>query len=114
VLDGPTLLLRQGIQGGGPARESRHRDDAACAGTGRTISDFATFFIKPNRPGPPDLDNLLKPVLDTLFTSDNVVGPTGVLVEANDTYVTEVRARKTEAPVREQEGADIIVTWRHC
>lgn len=69
------------------------------------------LFIRPNRPGPPDLANLLKPVLDTLFTSDNVVGPTGALVDENDTYVTEVRARKTEAPMRDQEGADIIVTW---
>ena len=53
----------------------------------------------------------LQPVLDTLFTSENVVGPTGVLVKANDTQVTEVHARKTQASVREEEGADIIVTW---
>jgi Holliday junction resolvase RusA-like endonuclease len=69
------------------------------------------LFIQPNWPVPPDLDNLLKPVLDTLFTSDGVVGPTGLLVLENDTYVTEVRARKTEAMTRELEGADITVTW---
>src|SRR6266508_423307 len=69
------------------------------------------LFVRPNRPGPPDLDNLLKPVLDTLFTSANVLGPTGVLVNANDTWVTDVRARKTEAPDSSQEGADITVSW---
>ncbi len=35
------------------------------------------LFIQPNQSVPPDLDNLLKPVLDTLFISDNVIGPTG-------------------------------------
>ena len=34
------------------------------------------LFVRPNRPGPPDLDNLLKRVLDTLFTSANVLGAT--------------------------------------
>jgi hypothetical protein len=69
------------------------------------------LFVRPNRPGPPDLDNLLKPVLDTLFTSANVLGPTGVLINANDTWVTDVRARKTEVPDASQEGADITVSW---
>jgi len=69
------------------------------------------LFVRPNRPGPPDLDNLLKPILDTLFTSETVRGPTGVLVKANDTWVTDVRARKTEAPDSSQEGADITVSW---
>jgi Holliday junction resolvase RusA-like endonuclease len=69
------------------------------------------LFIMPNQPTPPDLDNLLKPVLDTLFTSAGVLGPTGTLVEANDTYVMEVRARKTKAVALAQQGADIVVTW---
>jgi hypothetical protein len=42
---------------------------------------------------------------------DDVLGPTGVLVNANDTWVTDVRARKTEAPDSSQEGADIAVSW---
>ena len=62
------------------------------------------LFVRPNRPGPPDLDNLLKPVLDTLFTSANVLGPTGVLVDANDTWVTDVRARKTEPLIPARRG----------
>jgi hypothetical protein len=69
------------------------------------------LFIQPNQPVPPDLDNLLKPVLDTLFTSDNVVGPTGTLIQRNDTWITEVRARKTEALGPNGEGADITVEW---
>jgi hypothetical protein len=69
------------------------------------------LFVRPSRPAPPDLDNLLKPVLDTVFTSANVLGPTGVLINANDTWVTDVRARKTEAPDSSQEGADITVSW---
>src|SRR5213593_626253 len=36
-----------------------------------------------------DLDNFVKPVLDTLFTSQNVLGLTGVLLtEVNDTWVS--------------------------
>lgn len=69
------------------------------------------LFLVPNWPDPPDLDNLLKPVLDTLFTSKGVLGLTGTLVAANDTNVTEVSARKIRAPSPEQEGADFTVMW---
>jgi Holliday junction resolvase RusA-like endonuclease len=69
------------------------------------------LFLAPNWPDPPDLDNLLKPVLDTLFTSKGVLGLTGTLVAANDTNVTEVTARKIKASSHEQEGADFTVTW---
>jgi Holliday junction resolvase RusA-like endonuclease len=69
------------------------------------------LFTEPNWPPPPDLDNLLKPVLDTVFTSDNVVGPTAALVDRNDTYVSEVCAKKRRAETTREEGAVITVAW---
>jgi hypothetical protein len=35
----------------------------------------------------------------------------GAILSSNDTWVTEVRARKTEAPDSSHEGADITVSW---
>lgn len=65
------------------------------------------------QPAPPDLDNLLKPLLDTVFTSDNVTKkPTGVLVNANDNWVFDVHASKTLAHSTADEGVDVIVTWQ--
>ena len=64
-----------------------------------------------NRPNPADLDNLLKPILDTVFTSENVKGPTKALVDANDTNVFEVCARKTRAFSSQGQGVDITVSW---
>lgn len=69
------------------------------------------LFIEPNWPVPPDIDNLLKPVLDTVFTSAGVIGPTRALVDRNDTFVTEIRARKIEASTGAEEGATIKVAW---
>lgn len=59
-----------------------------------------------------DLDNFAKPVLDTLFTSGNVTRLTGALLEVNDTWVFRLILEKAEVSTREEEGADIVVTWR--
>ena len=59
-----------------------------------------------------DLDNFAKPVLDTLFTSQNVSRLTGVLLpEVNDTWVFRLLLEKVEVKTPQEQGADITVTW---
>jgi hypothetical protein len=60
-----------------------------------------------------DLDNFAKPVIDTLFTSQNVSRrPTGVLLpEVNDTWVFRLLLEKVGVKTPEEQGADITVSW---
>ena len=58
-----------------------------------------------------DLDNFVKPVLDTLFTSQNVSPTvTGVLLPVNDTWVFRLVLEKIGVETPEEQGADITVT----
>ena len=58
-----------------------------------------------------DLDNFVKPVLDTLFTSQNVSPQvTGVLLPVNDTWVFRLVLEKVGAEGPQDQGADITVT----
>jgi hypothetical protein len=59
-----------------------------------------------------DLDNFAKPVLDTLFTSQNVSRLTGVLLPGvNDTWVFRLLLEKVEVKAPQEQGADITITW---
>ena len=59
-----------------------------------------------------DLDNFAKPVLDTLFTSQNVSRLTDVLLKGvNDTWVFRLLLEKVEVKTPEEQGADITVSW---
>jgi hypothetical protein len=58
-----------------------------------------------------DLDNFVKPVLDTLFTSQNVSPQvTGVLLPVNDTWVFRLVLEKVGVETPQDQGADITVT----
>lgn len=58
-----------------------------------------------------DLDNFVKPVLDTIFTSQNVSREvTGVLFSVNDTWVFRLVLQKVGVESSEDQGADITVT----
>jgi hypothetical protein len=58
-----------------------------------------------------DLDNFIKPVLDTIFTSQNVSrGVTAVLLPVNDTWVFRLVLEKVRVETPEEQGADITVT----
>ena len=59
-----------------------------------------------------DLDNFAKPVLDTLFTSQNVSKSrlTGVLLPVNDTWVFRLVLEKVGVETPQDQGADITVT----
>lgn len=59
-----------------------------------------------------DLDNFAKPVLDTLFTSQNVTRLNGVLLPGvNDTWVFRLVLEKIGVKTPQEQGADITVTW---
>ena len=60
-----------------------------------------------------DLDNFAKPVIDTLFTSQNVKRlPTGVLLpEVNDTWVFRLLLEKVQVKTPEEQGVDLTVAW---
>jgi hypothetical protein len=58
-----------------------------------------------------DLDNFVKPVLDTIFTSQNVSPRvTGVLFPVNDTWVFRLFLEKVGVETPQDQGADITVT----
>ena len=59
-----------------------------------------------------DLDNFAKPVLDTLFTSQNVSpSVTGVLLPVNDTWVFRLLLEKVRVETPQEQGADITISW---
>jgi hypothetical protein len=59
-----------------------------------------------------DLDNFVKPVLDTLFTSRNVRRLTGVLLpDVDDTRVFRLLIEKEEVDSPEDQGANITISW---
>jgi hypothetical protein len=59
-----------------------------------------------------DLDNFAKPVIDTLFTSQNVSRLTGMLLPGvNDTWVFRLLLEKVEVKTPQEQGADVTVTW---
>ena len=58
-----------------------------------------------------DLDNFVTPVLDTLFTSQNVSRLNGVLLPGvNDTWVFRLVLEKVGVETPQDQGADITVT----
>jgi Endodeoxyribonuclease RusA len=72
-----------------------------------------TFRMTPKDLDKPalDLDNLVKPVLDTIFTSQNVSPEvTGVLFPVNDTWVFRLVLEKARVETPQDQGADITVT----
>ena len=61
-----------------------------------------------------DLDNLAKPVLDTLFLIRNAQcgdSRTGALFDVDDNRVFELTAEKRIVPLCEEEGVDVTVAW---
>ncbi len=63
-----------------------------------------------------DVDNLAKPILDTLFTEIRSQAPvdnvTGALFDAYDSQVMTLTVSKSPV-VRDEVGADVEVTWVH-
>ena len=69
------------------------------------------FFLMPgNTPGGSDLDNLAKPVLDTLFRARKQQ-PTGTLFDLDDANVFELTLEKQFVSTQAEEGVDISIIW---
>lgn len=84
--------------------------------TNRTVfTVHAKFFFVDRAILGGDLDNLAKPVLDTLFLPNNPqvedLNLTGVVFHVDDQAVRELFLRKVPVETAEEEGADILVTW---
>jgi len=60
-----------------------------------------------------DLDNLAKPMLDALFRPNYQipVDRGGALFDVDDANVFKLTVEKIIVPNREEEGADITITW---
>jgi len=72
------------------------------------------FLMMDSRLGPADLDNLAKPVLDTLFRSRHPQKDrslTGALVDVDDDRVFKLLLEKRSVVAEGDEGIDVCVTW---
>lgn len=73
------------------------------------------FFLSPARCQDTDLDNLAKPVLDTIFlidrpqTQDRTL--TGALVKRNDNAIRRLTLEKRPVHEPAELGVDILVEW---
>jgi hypothetical protein len=73
------------------------------------------FFLSPARCQDTDLDNLAKPILDTIFlidrpqTKDGTL--TGALVKRNDNAIRKLTLEKIPVHEPAELGVDILVEW---
>jgi hypothetical protein len=74
-----------------------------------------TFYLSPARHRDSDLDNLAKPVLDTLFHARLVQARfpdvTGVLFDVPDERVVKLVLEKRLAGRADDQGIDVLVAW---
>lgn len=74
-----------------------------------------TYYLDPRRLDASDLDNLAKPVLDTIFlidrpqTKDHSL--TGALIPRNDSTIHRLILEKRLARSLEDSGVDILIEW---
>lgn len=95
-------------------RAIRPRDDATLAGA-HCFTVTLVFHLLPMRFEGCDLDNLAKPVLDTVFTiarpQTKDASLTGALVGRNDSTIHRLILEKRIAPDARQAGLDILIEW---
>jgi hypothetical protein len=80
-----------------------------------TFTVWLTFHLTSARYRDSDLDNLAKPVLDTLFharyAQARVPYVTGVLFAVPDERVVKLVLEKRLADSLDDQGVDIVVSW---
>jgi Holliday junction resolvase RusA-like endonuclease len=73
------------------------------------------FYMSASRVGRADLDNLAKPVLDTLFrpryAQVSNLDLTGALFDLDDDRVFMLILEKRLVATEEEQGADVTVSW---
>ena len=81
---------------------------------GAPLTVDVEFRITQPRFGSSDLDNLVKPVLDTLFRSrDEQLDPslTAALLPIDDAAIQRLVVEKHRVDRREDEGLSVSVSW---
>ncbi|HEY7358117.1 MAG TPA: hypothetical protein VH590_16670 [Ktedonobacterales bacterium] len=89
------------------------RSFSAPAASTRFALDVVFFLTPENGPGGvegTDLDNLAKPVLDTLFKARKQQ-PTGALFDLDDASVIKLTLEKRLVSTQQEEGIDITIVW---
>ena len=73
------------------------------------------FYMTGNNSRKADLDNLAKPVLDTLFRTPRPQVPdlslTGAVFEMDDSSIFRLVVEKRLVATDKDEGADMIISW---
>jgi len=97
------------------ARAKRlHQQIAPAANTTR-FSVAIIFFMTAAHIQRADLDNLVKPVLDTLFLTRNAqvrdMSLTGALFDMDDAYVFQLSLEKEVVLDAQYEGVQVTIAW---
>jgi Holliday junction resolvase RusA-like endonuclease len=96
------------------ATESRKQHQEAIS-SGAKFEVAVIFYLIQSTLDKSDLDNLAKPVLDTLFLPNNPQVKdktlTGALIEMDDSCVVKLSLEKQRAPSAQEEGAEIVIAW---
>lgn len=73
------------------------------------------FYMTEKNSQKADLDNLAKPILDTLFRTPRPQVPdlslTGAVFEMDDSNVFRLVVEKRLVAIVKDEGADVIISW---
>jgi hypothetical protein len=96
------------------AREVRRSNGLAAMTGSETFEVGVRFFLLPRRALGADLDNLVRPVLNTLFSSrDEQVDPTltATLVSVDDARVYRLVIEKRVVEDPAAEGVEVVVRW---
>ena len=97
------------------ARGLRYKVDAHKISERTSFIVEILFLLCPHYIKGVDLDNLAKPVLDTIFKSrhSQIKDPylTGALFDVNDDQVIRLVLEKREVTHTGEEGIDIAITW---
>lgn len=97
------------------ARQARAASVLAPAPSDAAFTVWLTFHLSLARHRDSDLDNLAKPVLDTLFharyVQARIPDVTGVLFDVPDERVVKLVLEKRLAGSPDDQGIDIVVSW---
>ncbi len=97
------------------ARAERLHQQIAPAVSATRFSVAIVFFMTAAHIQRADLDNLAKPVLDTLFLIRNAqvrdMSLTGALFDVDDARVFKLSLEKEVVPNAQHEGVQVMISW---
>jgi len=97
------------------ARAERQHQQIASVDSATRFSVTIVFFMTAAHIQRPDLDNLAKPVLDTLFLPRNAQvhdkSLTGALFDVDDDCVFKLSLEKAVVQNAQDEGMQVMISW---